>query len=204
MTCADARHIILTADPAALHDRADATLRAHLDGCPRCSADASHVVDDVARLRMALIARESRVAPPRRRSRHRTVATLIPIALAAELALFAFLSTRETAHPLLDRKVIDDSVTTLLPAVPTKIDVGVNTDPPRAAPESSVVPAIAMTGDTTHDPDTLRAPYPSAPSSSLPTSHLHVIPASDGQRIAVTATSNPRVTVAWLSKVDSL
>ena len=204
MKCAEARHVILTADPATLRSRADASLCEHLDGCARCAADASHVVNDVARLRSALIARGSRaVAVPR--SRNRTVATLIPIALAAELALFAFLSNRETVNPLLDQRVIDDSVTTLLPVAHPGIDTSEVVAPPTTTRASHSIATIAMTDDTTNDADSLTTPSASdLSSSSSPTSQLQVIPTNHRQRVAIIGTSNPKVTVVWLSKVDSL
>jgi hypothetical protein len=122
VSCAEARHLILIADPEVLRCRQDPALRAHLEGCARCAADASHVVSDVGRLRAALIARGSRATAPRRS--RRAAASLIPLALAAELALFAFLSHRDSPNALLDRPVLDDTVTTMLPAVHTEIDTG--------------------------------------------------------------------------------
>lgn len=204
MKCAEARHVILTADPAALRGRVDASLREHLDGCAPCAADASHVVNDVARLRSALIARGSRAVAVPPRSRNRTIATLIPIALAAELALFALLSNRETVNPLLDRKVIDDSVTTLLPVAHLEIDTGEVVAPSTATRKPRAIATVALTDDTTDDTDSLNTPAASDLPSSPPTAQLQVIPTNHRQRVAIIGTSNPQVTVVWLSKVDSL
>ena len=124
ISCAEARHLILIADPEALRSRVDAALGRHLEDCARCATDANRVVADVGRLRAALIARGSRAPLQAPRRSRRAAASLIPLALAAELALFAFLSHRDSPNALLDRPVLDDTVTTMLPAVHTEIDTG--------------------------------------------------------------------------------
>ena len=200
MTCADARHLILTADPSVLRERSDAGLRAHLDECAACAAAAGHVVADLGRLRAALIARGSRaVATPRRPGR-RVARTLVPMALAAELALFAFLSNRDGANPLLDRPVIDDSVTTML-AQPPAPSVETREMPMAHAklPLPRVTRVVASIEDSTTDPDTI------AKTLSIPVApQLQVLPASPRQQVAVIATSNPKITVVWITKGDSL
>lgn len=125
MNCTDARHAILVVDPAALQGRTDPVLRRHLEGCPECAAAADHVVADFSRLRAALLARGNRPVARPRRAPQRVVMSLVPVALAAELALFAFLGNRDAVNPILDRPIIDDTVTTLLPvAVHTEVDTG--------------------------------------------------------------------------------
>ena len=203
MTCAEARHLILTADPAVLRDRSDAALRAHLDHCAECAAAAAHVVNDLALLRSALMARGARVAPVARprRSTKRVAMTLVPMALAAELALFAFLSSKDTVNPLIDRRIIDDTVTTMLPVIAhSEVDTGevaraeVKVEKPRAV-------AVAQVDDSTADADSAAK---SRPSVAVPAMQLQVQPVGARQQVAVIATSNPKITVVWITKGDSL
>jgi hypothetical protein len=212
MTCADARHIILSADHGALRDRTDPVLRAHLEGCAECAASASHVVADVGRLRAALIARGARpvAARPRRSTTKRVAMTVIPIALAAELAAFAFIGNRDTPNEILDRhQVIDDTVTSMLPASHTRIDTGEVALAPAAAPGKSKVKAakhVAMAKDSSEDAadSTNRTSGPSEYLSADEMAQLRVAPSSRRERVAVIGTSNPKIHVVWLSKVDSL
>lgn len=200
MTCADARHFILTASPASIRGRTDIAFRRHVEGCAHCATAAGQVVGDVDRLRAALIARGSRAAAPRR-SRGRVVATLIPLALAAELALFAFLSNRDTVNPLLgDRKVIDDTVTTLLPVIQSEIDTGEVTRVAYEPPKHGVAAAVAPAADTTPDSDSLARAGQAAAASH----QVQVTPTSRKEHVAVIATSNPKITVVWITRGDSL
>ena len=195
MNCADARNIILSADPAALRDRTDPVLRGHLESCARCSAAASHVVADVDRLRAALIARGARVAPiaATRRAPKRVAMSLVPVALAAELALFAFLGARDNPNPLgSERVVIDDSVTSLLPAANSRIDTG----------EVTIAPTPAKAAVTPRKPDSL-SHRDSLKNMVAANASLQVMP-SARQQFAVIATSNPKITVVWLTKGDTL
>jgi hypothetical protein len=207
MNCADARHIILSADHNALRDRTDPVLRKHLDGCAECAAAATHVVADVSRLRAALIARGSRAVPHPRRSRTRRVAmTLVPVALAAELAAFAFIGNQENPSALVaGRPVIDDTVTSLLPAAPTTIDTGeVIAVAPK--PRAAAVRHVAVARDSAHDEadSTRLASAPSEFVTDEEMAQLRVVPSNRGERVAVIGTSNPKITVVWLSRVDSL
>lgn len=201
MNCAEARHIILTADPVALRDPSDPGLREHMATCQGCAADAGRVLDDIGRLRAALIARGSRAASPRR-SRRRAAVTLIPLALAAELALFAFLSNRDSAMPLRDRTIIDDTVTTLLPVAHTETDTGEVLTAAVKEGEPPVIATIAMAEDTTENPDSLGLAVP--PSFTHPALQLQVMPQNPGEHVAVIATSNPKITLVWITKGDSL
>lgn len=213
MTCADARHIILSADPTALRDRTDPVLRAHLEGCADCAAAASHVVADVDRLRAALIARGARsaatIVKPRRRSPKRVAMAVVPVALAAELAFFAFMGARDAYNPLTDRRIIDDSVTSMLPGSPAHVDTGEVMLPPKVTPAKVVKAAAApksSANDSTHDEadSTRRAAAPSEYVPDADMAQLQVAPANRRERVAVIATSNPKITVVWLSKGDSL
>jgi hypothetical protein len=196
MTCADARNIILSADPSALRGRTDPVLRAHLEDCAECSAAASHVVGDLDRLRGALIARGARAVPAARprRSTRRVAMTLVPVALAAELALFAFLGSQSDPDPLAgQRAVIDDSVTSLSPGVQTDVDTGEVTLAP--APQAPVVTARQQDSASRRD---------SIARSTVARPALRVIPSARNQ-FAVLTTSDPRVTVVWqLTKGDTL
>ena len=213
MTCADARNIILSADHNALLDRTDPVLRAHLAECAECAAAASHVVGDVARLRAALIARGARAVParPRRSTTKRVMMTAVPVALAAELAFFAFLGNRDNPNELIDRRpIIDDTVTTLRPASHTRIDTGEVAFAPAPTPRKSRVKSVkhvAMAKDSSHDEaDSTNGPT-SAPSEFISAdqmAQLQVAPMSRRQRVAVIGTPNPKVHVVWLTKVDSL
>jgi hypothetical protein len=210
MTCADAREIILSASPSALRDGTDPVLREHLDGCAECAAATSHVVADVARLRAALIARGARAvstARPRRSKTKRIAMTLVPIALAAELAAFAFIGNRDSHNPLLDRKrVIDDSVTSMLPALHSEIDTGEVVAPAPKQSRAATVKHVATAKDSAQDTadSTERVNGPSEYVSAEEMAQLRVTPPSRRERVAVIGTSNPKITVVWLSKVDSL
>jgi hypothetical protein len=203
MTCAEARHIILIADPIALRDRTDPALRRHLEECRECSAAASHVVGDVRRLRAALIARGSRaVVQPRRSKVGRVAMTLVPIALAAELAAFAFLGTRDNPNPLANRlPVIDDTVTSMLPGAPNGTDTVGGTVAPIAGPEAAT-PAKA---DSAHEADSTafsRKAQRYAPADAI--APPRATEAALRQQVAAIGRSNPRIGLVWLSRVDSL
>ena len=195
MTCADARHIILSADPGALHHRTDPVLRRHLEGCADCAAAASHVVTDMARLRSALAARVQRPVVVRpRRSRTRIAMTLVPVALAAELAFFAFLGMRDNPSSLTDRVVAGDSVARILASTHTETDTG---EVVAVAPHKRVA-AASRQRDSASQRDTVAKHMDSV---RAPT--LRVMP-SARQHYAVIATSNPKITVVWLTKGDTL
>lgn len=204
MTCADARHFILTADPSALRTLSDARFREHVAGCAPCAAAAGHVVTDVARLRAALITRGSRTVPVRpRRSTKRVVMTLVPMALAAELAFFAFLGSRDSANPILDKPVMmDDTVSMLRPIAQTYIDTGeVTVTPAPARKASTKAPVVAAKDDSTADADSVAKIGSSAVPPSLAVLQVTSAPR---QKYAVIATSNPKITVVWITKGDSL
>jgi hypothetical protein len=194
MNCAEARHIILSADPDALHLRSDPVLRRHLDGCTDCSAAVSYVVADMARLRAAVAARAPRPVMARpRRSRTRVAMTLVPMALAAELAFFAFLGLRDNPSSLTDRLAMD-SVVSILPPTHTEIDTGEVV----AAPITKRVAGASRQPDSASRRDTVAKRRDSVVAPTL-----RVMP-SARQQYAVIATSNPKVTVVWLTKGDTL
>lgn len=206
MTCANAREIILSADPDALRNRTDPLLREHVESCSECAAAASHVIGDVTRLRAALIARGSRaIVRPRRSKTKRVVMTLVPVALAAELAAFAFIGNRDNPNVLLDRPSrIDDTVTSLLPT-PHIIDSG-EVIVARKSPRAVSAKHVATAKDSALDAmdSTKRATAPSEYVSAEEMAQLQVVPTSRAQRLTVIGTSNPKFTVVWLSRVDSL
>jgi hypothetical protein len=192
MSCADARHRILTADLAALRGESDASLREHLAGCATCTLEASRVVSDTSRLRAALVARQR--TPQPRRSRERRIATaVIPIALAAEITLIAVL-TQRAAPESFHSPMLDSSITSPAPAVsvPDRQLTAVSPPVPVAVRGAAVAESTRRTArrpDTTSDDPTL--------------SQVRVT-VSESQRAAIIATSNPKVTLVWLSKGDSL
>jgi hypothetical protein len=206
MTCADARDLILSADHNALRDRTDLVLRDHLESCAECRAAASHVVADVSRLRAALIARGSRaVVRPRRSPTKRVAMTLIPIALAAELAAFAFIGNRDNPNSLLDRhRVIDDTVTSMLPGTHGTVDTGEVIATPKTA-RVKLAKHVATAKDSAKDAvdSTKRANGPTEYVAAEEMAQLQVVPTGRRQRVAVIGTSNPKITVVWISR-DSL
>lgn len=208
--CADARDIILSADHNALRDRTDPVLREHLDGCAECAAAASHVVADVSRLRAALIARGARAVPaarPRRSNAKRVAMTLVPMALAAELAAFAFVGNRDNHNSLLDRKrVIDDTVTSMLPAFHSEVDTGevVASAPKKSRKQATKHVAVAKDSAQDDADSTMRMSGPAEYVTAEEMAQLRVTPPGRRERVAVIGTSNPKITVVWLSKVDSL
>lgn len=193
LSCAEARHLILIADPGALRARSDSVLREHLEGCAGCATDASRVVADLGRLRAALIARGSRAPMHARRSR-RAAASIIPLALAAELALFAFLSHRDSPNALLDRPVLDDTVTTMLPAVHTEIDTG-----EVVAPSGSAAEAPSTVKEDSSVADSLRR----AREAEVMAAARLSVAALRSQRASVDAPHRKGESV-WVTKGDTL
>lgn len=208
MICADARNIILSADPGALRGRTDPALRQHLESCAECSAAASQVVNDVARLRSALIARGSRaVARPRPSRTRRMTMTLVPVALAAELAAFAFLGARDDPNPLADRRpIIDDTVVSVLAPTHMETDTGEVSLAPKRSHVKAAKNVAAVNDSATEPVDTAkRAPGPSEFMSTEEMAQLRVTPANSRERVAVFNTSNPKFSfVLVVSKVDSI
>jgi hypothetical protein len=182
-------------------------LNEHLESCAECAAMASHVVADVSRLRAALITRGSRaVARPRRSTAKRVAMTLVPVALAAELAAFAFIGNRDTYNPITDRRIIDDSVVSMLPASHTKIDTG---EVVAAAPRrthTGAVKHVAAAKDSAEDAadSTRRMSAASGYVSTEDMGRVRVTPPDRRDRVAIFGTPNPKITVVLLSKVDSL
>lgn len=202
MNCADARHRILTAELSALRGQSDAILAAHLASCADCATAVSSVIADTARLRSAVVARGRRPEPAR--ARRRLALSLIPVALAAEIALIVFFSQR-SAPSRIEGRAIDDSVTTMLPATVA----GSDTDravPAGRLPVQSLAPATRRPVGVSRNapgarPAAIRGPIAQAESSM---SRVQVTMADRHQRAAIIATSNPKVTVVWLTKGDSL
>jgi predicted anti-sigma-YlaC factor YlaD len=105
MTCAEAYHAILEADPGELGDGGNGPLATHLSGCARCREMARAVLEEEAGLGELL----AEVVPPtdldeildravRRPRRRRSVwASVIPLAAAATAAGLFF--TREPQLP---------------------------------------------------------------------------------------------------------
>lgn len=202
MTCADVRHRILTADLSALSGESDASLREHLAGCSTCAAEASRIIDGTARLRIALVARQRR--PEIRRARERRIAmSLIPVALAAELALIAVLTHRD--RPLdLQRPVLDDSVVTtaaVTPVADTDASFGAGSKPVARRP---IDPALSPVDSEKRRDGTARAGVIGRLADADPAMSQVRVTVGDRQRAAVIATSNPNVTLVWLSRGDSL
>jgi hypothetical protein len=205
MTCAEARHLILHADLSALRGESDASLRAHLAGCAQCAADSAAIVGDTALLRSALVARQRQ--PEIRRSRRNRIAmSMIPVALAAEIALLVVLSDRPTL-PVSETRRIDDSLQTMRPVIAT-IDSGeierVTPAPAPARPKRrkpvASPPAVAAVPAQASESTRVVAAAPVAVDESMSIVSVR----SDKQRAAIFATSNPKITVVWLTKGDSL
>jgi hypothetical protein len=199
MTCADARHRILVADLSALRGESDRVLRAHLNGCAACSADASRVLGDTARLGATLAARAQ---PPevRRGSQRRGAFVLAPIGVAAAITLIVLSHRTEPAEsPRI-------AVTKPAPPITTTVSDG-DTDLVSPAPNASrlVARQVAPAPGAFH-----RAPSRPEPaiSTSMITSNVFIdqpmpdvgVTIGDNQRAAIIATSNPKITVVWLSR----
>jgi hypothetical protein len=132
--------------------------------------------------------------------------TLVPVALAAELAAFAFIGNQETPNLLLDRRPrIDDSVTSMLPASHTSVDTGeVIAAPVKARAKPAAHVATRKDSAERANDSTKRASAPSEYVSAAEMAQLQVVPTNRAQRVAVIGTVDPKVTVVWLSRVDSL
>ena len=173
MTCADARHRILAADISALRDDSDRLLRAHLDGCSSCAADALTVVGETARLGVALATR-ARQPEMRRASRRRRAFVFAPIGVAAAITLIVthrIAVPRPAASP---RTVVP----TLSPVLTTSVPRRSGSRPKRAV--AAPITASNLVVDQ-------------------PMSKVGVT-VGDNQRAAIIATSNPKITVIWLSR----
>jgi hypothetical protein len=203
MTCADARHRLLTADLSAVRGDSDSLLREHLVDCASCAAASSSIVSGTMSLRNALVARRN--APRVRVARRHTLAmSLVPMALAAEVTMIALFSQRQNDDGSL-RSVIRDSVVALAHPSPAILDT------------DSTVPSVAKSVRARAK----RAPVASADSADSVRVRPVVKPVgmfdddtsgmsqvrvnvAGGQRAAIIGTSNPKVTVVWISKGDSL
>lgn len=192
MTCADARHLILTGDLSAVRAEMDPSLREHFAGCATCAAEASWIVGDTARLRSALRARGPQ--PVARWPRNRRIAvSLIPLALAAEITLLAFLANRD-AQPLATPRRLDDSVYSTAPMNLVRHDsdmvMGVARAPSRKAA------AVA--------PDTQAKPRTASMNADDRSMSQVRVTVNDNQRAAIFTTSNPKITVVLFARGDSL
>jgi hypothetical protein len=170
MTCADARHRILSADASILRGETDRVLRAHLDGCRACSADASRVLGETARLGAALAARARQ--PRIRRAGRRNVFAFVPIGVAAATILV-----------VVTHRIAPDPITPT--PVVAKPAPAVNTKPRRAASRADLPIRTSRT----------------AANGRVGQARPEVgVTVGDDQRAAIIATSNPNITVIWLSR----
>jgi hypothetical protein len=113
--------------------------------------------------------------------------TLVPAALAAELALFAFLGAGENPDPLgTARPILDDTVTSMLSAAHTEIDTG------EVAPATPVVKPKTPASDSVNRGDTTVA------------SQTVAVTPRAGQKYGVIRTADPRVSIVWPTKGDTL
>jgi AcrR family transcriptional regulator len=198
MTCADARQRILTADLAALRGESDPALRAHLDGCVVCTADAARVVTETRRLGVAIVAREWQ---PRiqRANRRRAALILAPIGVAAALTLIAVrthqfvplsrTSPPRAAGPRVEKAMVSDGDTDLVSSA------RINASGPRRVATKSTA---RRTGQRPEPVVTARQ----ATSDwfvERPTPEVSVT-VGENQRAAIISTSNPKVTVVWFTR----
>jgi len=201
MTCADARHRILVADISAVRGKSDRVLRAHLDACPACSADASSVVGETRRLGAALAARARQPEIGRVR-RRRGAFVLVPIGVAAATTVMVMSHWTAPAASTASTRLVSK----LPAAITTSVSNG-DTDsvaPARGAARH-VVRRVAAASRRAE-----RASSPQAPAISVPTTASNEfidrpmpevgVTVGDNQRAAIIATSNPKITVVWLSR----
>lgn len=202
MTCADARQRILVADISALRGESDRVLRAHLNGCPACSADASTVLGETRRLGAALAAR-ARQPEIQRASRRRGAFVLAPIGVAAAVTLMVM---SHRIAPTESATSTRTAVTKSPPATTTSVSDG-DTDLVSPAPDGSrlvrrrvaAAPRAAQRASSRPEP---------AISTPVTVSNVFIdqpmpevgVTVGDNQRAAIIATSNPKITVVWLSR----
>jgi hypothetical protein len=199
MTCADARHRLLTADLSTVRGETDAALRDHLSVCTPCAAMASTIVGGSLRLRNALVARRQ-VARPRKLAKRGITMTLIPVALAAEITLIALFARRDARQESL-QSTLRDSVAALTQAPAAIMD----TDLTVAAAARHT--AVKSTREAVHArPAGVRRALSTAAMFDDDTAGLSQVRVrlNDRQHAAIISTSNPKITVVWLSKGDSL
>jgi hypothetical protein len=121
--------------------------------------------------------------------------TMVPVALAAELAFFAFLGNRDTVNPLIDRPVIDDTVVSVRPAIYSHQDTG-----------EVVRPTASVTGEADAKLDSAARADSIARAAGKPVAAARpgrVVPAGL-QQYAVVAAFDPRVAVIWATRGDTL
>jgi hypothetical protein len=206
MKCVDARQFILMADVADL-SAPSAELQAHLAECAECAAAASRIVSSTALLREALHARTRVPAAPARSRSRRVLYTQVPLVLAAGIALVAFFNQRDVARiPSATATRIGDD-TTVVPTVAemTPLPMHVAAAAPRHRTPSRPATQTASThkDSSTASGDSAKSTQDSAWYSPI-TAALQVMPVDRHQRVAVIGTSNPKITVVWLTKGDSL
>ena len=209
MTCAEAQHFVLSADLADLRGAGNPELRAHLTACAACAAAARQILSSTDLLRQALIARGARpvsVQRPRRSRAQRVLLTQVPLLMAAGIAAVAFVNQRETsALPEIAPRLWEDTSTMSVTAAGVE---PVAVQPAKRAPVRRAVPVVTKQDSTSPRDDSagVRRPHAGDDSSwySPVTAALQVMPTSRSQRVAVIATSNPKITVVWLTKGDSL
>jgi anti-sigma factor RsiW len=195
MTCNDARHLLLTAELSVVSGQSDTELRSHLATCPACAAVSARIVKSTALLATALRAR--RTEPVRRTARDRKIAmSLIPVVLAAGIALTVVKTSDETpVTPA--RSALDDSIV----AVGKVAAAALDSPTVRVVKNTLTRVAVAAMPSTLRDTARLIARAVRAADPEL--SQVRVAVAED-QRATIIATSNPRVTLVWLTKGDSL
>ena len=190
MNCADARHRLLNADLSVIRGESDTSLREHLAGCARCAAEASVILADTARLRQALVARQRQ--PLTRWSRKRRFAvSLIPVALAAEITLLAFLSNRDM-RIVAPQTRLDDSVYSTAPS---------GRDSEFAVARRIAAPKPTSAGAPFRAPRLARL----APADVIDNGPMKPVRVSAGdQAPAGGAASSPRIPLQLFSRGDSL
>ncbi len=107
MNCAAAHALLLQAEPAELAGQADTELGHHLRACARCRRRAQLILDQYAALRESLDRQQPRLDPADERWRRPVAApahrrrwgAIVPLALAASLAVLLFGRRRELSTP---------------------------------------------------------------------------------------------------------
>jgi hypothetical protein len=203
MTCTEARQRILSADLAALRGESDQSLRAHLAGCPACAEDASRVIAETRRLGVAIVAREWR-PEIRRASRRRTALILGPVGVAAAI-MFIALRPPSIAPAAPSKAVVPNASPTVKTATSdgdTDLVASPGAGAKRAA--SRVVVASAAKPRVRHrNPDPKSTVSTNATPATVfaePSGSEVSVTVGENQRAAIISTSNPKITVVWLSK----
>lgn len=176
MTCEQMRTALLSADLEELRGEGDGELAAHLGTCAACRADAERILGGTIRLGAAV----------RGRVRRRAAAILVPIAMAAGIALFVLLRPRL-------------GVVTTVASSASAIPATTAVQAPATAPSDPIAAAAGSSRRLPHLVPTDATPVVAVaytPSSFAPRALEATHPAA-ARRPTVLHQTDPNITVLW-------